>query len=137
MNTSNFPLFSEEVMNAQIVAEQWQSQSTQLLENDAEATRRVMLKAALNGSRQAAYALAEHYNNKGNVKRAFRWYRQAALRGNVEAMKLIAIAYAEGVGVAVDKVKAAYWALRVSSAMSDCDDVSAEDATVKQCREIA
>ena len=98
---------------------------------------RWLLKAALNGHSEAAYMIAEICRKEGNGHRAFRWYRQAALRGNIEAMKKVAIAYSEGSGVVVDKSKAAYWALRVASAMPDCEDVSAEDATEKHCRRIA
>ncbi|MBR5897882.1 MAG: sel1 repeat family protein [Muribaculaceae bacterium] len=134
METTSFP--KTFVVTNQKAANMWQASGVQLLKDDAVAARRVMLRAALNGNPQAAFALAESYRKSGDARRAFRWYRQAAKQGVVDAMRYVAVAYNQGVGVAADADKAFYWALRVSALTAD-NEVSTEDATKVLFRNIA
>ena len=124
------------VVTNQNATDKWQANGVQSLKDDAVAARRIMLKAALNGNAQAAYALAESYRKSDDARRAFRWYRQAAKQGVVEAMKRVAVAYSKGYGVTADLDKAFYWALRVSALTAD-NEVSTEDATKMLFRNIA
>ena len=124
------------VVTNQNATDKWRANGVQSLKDDAVAARRIMLKAALNGNAQAAYALAESYRKSDDARRAFRWYRQAAKQGVVEAMKRVAVAYSKGYGVTADADKAFYWALRVSALAADSEVVT-EEATEMLLRKTA
>jgi Tfp pilus assembly protein PilF len=124
------------VVTNQNAADKWQTNGVQSLENDVYKVCREVLKAALNGNPQAAFALAESYRKSGDARRAFRWYRQAAKRGVVDAMNYVAIAYSQGKGVTADADKAYYWALRVSALAADSEVVT-EEATEMLLRKTA
>ena len=124
------------VVTNQNAADKWQNNGVQSPENDVDKVCREVLKAALNGNPQAAFALGESYRKSGDARRAFRWYRQAAKQGVVKAMNYVAIAYSQGKGVTADADKAYYWALRVSALAADSEVVT-EEATEMLLRKTA
>ena len=76
--------------------------------NNDDAARRWSLAAAEQGEPMAQYMVGALYS-KQDTARAFSWFEQAALRGNVKAMHNLAIAYAEGLGTRQDDRRAAAW----------------------------
>ena len=124
------------VVTNQNAADKWQANGVQSPENDVYKVCCEVLKAALNGNPQAAFALAESYRKSDDARRAFRWYRQAAKQGVVEAMKRVVVAYSKGYGVTADADKAYYWALRVSVLAADSEVVT-EEATEMLLRKTA
>lgn len=76
-------------------------------------------KAIEAGSLDAMYALGCMYEN-GDIddfqgeEKAVKLYKQAAICGNVVAMKFVATCYYYGNGTKVDKVNAAHWYLRIA-----------------------
>ena len=56
-----------------------------------------------------AQYLAGALLSKDDAPRAFSWFQEAALHGNLKAMHNLAIAYAQGQGVSEDDKRAAAW----------------------------
>jgi AcrR family transcriptional regulator len=81
---------------------------------DDVAARRWSLAAAEQGEPVAQYMVAT-LMSKEDAARAFSWFEQAALRGNIKAMHNLAIAYAEGQGTAEDDRRAAAWFNRAAN----------------------
>jgi TPR repeat protein len=75
---------------------------------DNQAALRWSTAAALQGEPVAQYLLGALLS-KQDAPRAFSWFQEAALRGNLKAMHDLAIAYAEGEGVPEDDSRAAAW----------------------------
>ena len=75
---------------------------------DPAAARRWSMAAAEQGEPVAQY-LVGALSDKDDAAKAFAWYEQAALRGNLKAMHNVAIAYAEGRGTPQDDRRAAAW----------------------------
>lgn len=68
--------------------------------------------AAATGDPECCYNLAVQYGlmeGDENFKEAFKYYRIAALQGNVNAISRMAMYYAHGVGVEQNLILAAYW----------------------------
>ena len=81
---------------------------------DPGAARRWSVAAATQGQPVAQYLLGTLEQGR-DQSAAMRWFRAAALQGNVKAMHNLAIAYAEGLGVAQDSPVAVQWFLRAAS----------------------
>lgn len=82
--------------------------------NNDEAARRWGLAAAQQGEPMAQYMVGTLYS-KQDAAKAFSWFEQAALRGNIKAMHNLAIAYAQGQGTAEDDRRAAAWFNRAAN----------------------
>lgn len=75
-------------------------------------TFKLSLLAAATGDSACCYNLAVQYGLMGgeeNYKKAFEYYRIAALENNADAISRLAMYYAHGVGVEQNLVLAAYW----------------------------
>lgn len=77
-------------------------------QSDDQAAKRWSLAAAQQGEPVAQY-LAGALLSKDDAPRAFTWFQEAALHGNLKAMHNLAIAYAQGQGVREDDRRAAAW----------------------------
>jgi localization factor PodJL len=82
--------------------------------SDGVAARRWSLAAAEQGEPVAQYMIGT-LMSKQDAAKAFSWFEQAALRGNIKAMHNLAIAYAEGQGTAEDDRRAAAWFNRAAN----------------------
>ena len=82
--------------------------------SDDAAARRWSLAAAEQGEPVAQY-VAGTLVGKQDAARAFSWFEQAALHGNVKAMHNLAIAFAEGKGTVEDDPRAAAWFNRAAN----------------------
>jgi localization factor PodJL len=80
---------------------------------DDAAARRWSMAAAQQGQPVAQYLLGT-LELGHDAAAAARWFRAAALQGNLKAMHNLAIAYAQGQGVARDPVQAAQWFTRAA-----------------------
>lgn len=121
MNTTQLPQVFDFISdNNSFQVNEWYSCAMQCLANSnnspyaSREAKRWLLKAGLNGHAQSAFMLGSLYALEGNDKRAFRWYRQAALRGHYEAITLVIKAYDEGIGVDADANMGLYWSLKMS-----------------------
>jgi localization factor PodJL len=82
---------------------------------DEKAALRWARAAAAQGQPVAQYLLGTLYLEPGRDQReAVRWFSQAAGQGNIKAMHNLAIAYAEGLGVAADPQTAVTWFVRAA-----------------------
>jgi TPR repeat protein len=72
-------------------------------------------KAAHEGDAEAQFEAGNFFTSKsvssqkesGDNRRAFAWYRKAAMQGHANAQYRLALAYADGVGVRADSIQAA------------------------------
>jgi TPR repeat protein len=80
---------------------------------DAAAAQRWSGAAAAQGEPVAQYLLGTFYLQRDQSE-AVRWFRSAAEQGNLKAMHNLAIAYAQGLGVAPDPVTAVRWFTRAA-----------------------
>lgn len=86
-------------------------------------TFKLSLLAAATGDSASCYNLAVQYglmDGEENYKKAFEYYRIAALQKNAAAISRLAMYYAHGVGVEKNLVLAAYW---VFEKYIDCENV--------------
>jgi TPR repeat protein len=79
-----------------------------MLPGDDQAAMRWSSAAAEQGEPAAQYLLGALLSKK-DAPRAFSWFQEAALHGNLKAMHNLAIAYAQGEGVSEDDKRAAAW----------------------------
>lgn len=69
-------------------------------------------KAGNAGDVDAQLSLAKHYEPRGddhNIKEAIRWYRKAAVKGNIEAQNNLGVIYSRGDEVDVNYMEAVKW----------------------------
>ena len=61
------------------------------------------------GSMEAQYSLALHYEKKGDMTEAFKWYREAADQGDFESQYKVGACYEKGEGVSQNPEEAFKW----------------------------
>jgi len=64
---------------------------------------------AENGSPEAQYYLALHYENEKNMEEAARWYRKSAEQNDLDAQYKLGLCYDKGEGVKQDHAEAVKW----------------------------
>lgn len=83
-----------------------------------------LLAAARQGDPECMYSLAEFYNDRGALQRAFHWYREGALRNDARCMAALGQMYLDGEWVKADAEKAEYWFKKAEAA--GCSDTLLE-----------
>lgn len=88
---------------------------------DIDAKREKWLLAAVRqGNPECMYSLAEFYNDRGALQRAFHWYREGALRNDARCMAALGQMYLDGAWVKADAEQAEYWFKKAEAA--GCSD---------------